>query len=373
MHSGTALISSLLHRHRQRYQQRQRRHPLYYNHNDQDTHNTTTTDDIDDKFYHNTTTTSPTGARNKTDGHADRHKDCRKEKDAHKQDAEETCDELEKAQMGVRAPLLDFELDIDMSDEETLKHLKLMDEHFCGHWKEYEDTWTGCGLHTETRAAQNDKCVDFRDDAEEALCTLKSELEATCKDFDKCWTEAIARFNERKATIKELQDLLEEYEAVSKVNCLWDAWKWLDNPFTVDEDKVKASRTSTSSATTTSSMTSTSRSSKTSSTSTTTSSPSTASSATSALTGILSHSTSIMSTTSSTIPTSPSTSSSTSVHQVRMPSSIECCSCSLCSFSDEHFGCACFLVPSVYRYARPQSPQFFFLRSCRSPVQSGPI
>eukprot|EP00971_Amphidinium_carterae_P213553 4238064-Amphidinium_carterae.1 len=133
----------------------------------------------------------------------------------------------------LRAPLLDFELSIDMSDEET-------------QWKEYEDTWTGCGLHTENHTAQIDKCVDFRDDAEEALCTLKSELEATCEDFGKCWTEAIARFNERKATIKELQDLLDEYEAASKVNCLWDAWKWLDDPFTVDEDKVKTLRTSTS-------------------------------------------------------------------------------------------------------------------------------
>eukprot|EP00971_Amphidinium_carterae_P313369 6227753-Amphidinium_carterae.1 len=84
------------------------------------THNTTTTDDIIDKFHHNITTTSPTGARNKTDGYKDRHKDCRKEGDAHKKDAEETCDELEKAQMGVHAPLLDFELGIDMSDEETL-------------------------------------------------------------------------------------------------------------------------------------------------------------------------------------------------------------------------------------------------------------
>eukprot|EP00971_Amphidinium_carterae_P015716 310065-Amphidinium_carterae.1 len=239
------------------------------------TPNTTTTHDIDDKFYYNTTTTSPTGARNKTDGYRNRHKDCRKEKDAHKKDAEETCDELEEAQMGVCAPLLDFELGIDMSNEETLKHLKLLDEHFCDHWKEYEDTWTGCGLHTENHTTQNDKRVDSRDDAKEALCTLKSEAEVTYKDFDKCWTEAIARFNERNATIKELQNLLEEYGAASKVNCLWDAWKWLDDPITVDEDKVKTSSTSTSSTTSTS-------------TSSETLSPNTASSMTSTLTNTLS-------------------------------------------------------------------------------------
>jgi len=178
---------------------------------------------------------------NKTDGDRDLHKDCRKEEDAHKKDAEEACDELEKAQMGVHAPELDFELGIDMSDEEMLKYLKLMNEHFCGRWKEYEDTWTECDSHTENHTAQNDKCDDLQEDFEESFCTWKSELEATCKNFDKCWTEAVGRFNERKAAIEELQATrLEEYEAAIKVNCLWDAWKWEDDPCTVDEDKVKA-------------------------------------------------------------------------------------------------------------------------------------
>eukprot|EP00971_Amphidinium_carterae_P299365 5948057-Amphidinium_carterae.2 len=77
--------------------------------------------------------TSLTGGstRDKTNGHRDLHKDCRKEEDVHKKDAEEACDELEKAQMGVHVPELDSELGIDMSNEKMLKYLKLMNEHFC--------------------------------------------------------------------------------------------------------------------------------------------------------------------------------------------------------------------------------------------------
>eukprot|EP00971_Amphidinium_carterae_P088287 1746604-Amphidinium_carterae.1 len=103
--------------------------------------------------------------RNKTDGYRDLHKEGRK--DVHKKDAEGACDELEKAPMGIHAPVLDFELGIDMSDEKMLKYLELMNEHFCSHGKEHEDTWTDCDLHTETHKAQKDKCDDLQEDFED--------------------------------------------------------------------------------------------------------------------------------------------------------------------------------------------------------------
>mmetsp|Transcript_45025 Transcript_45025/g.104274 ORF Transcript_45025/g.104274 Transcript_45025/m.104274 type:complete len:537 (-) Transcript_45025:47-1657(-) len=177
---------------------------------------------------------------NATDTNRGLHKDCRKHEDDLKEDKEEACKELEKAELGVHAPELDFELGIDMSDEEMLKYLRAMNEHFCGRWKEFEETWEECEDLTDNHTGHRDKCDNLQEDFEESFCAWKSELEATCKNFDKCWTEAVGRFNERKQAIETLQESrMEEYEAAVKVNCLWDAWKWEADPCTVDEEKVK--------------------------------------------------------------------------------------------------------------------------------------
>eukprot|EP00971_Amphidinium_carterae_P256921 5100690-Amphidinium_carterae.1 len=75
-----------------------------------------------------------------TNTNRDLHKDCRKQEDDVQEDKEEACEELEKAQLGVAVPELDFELGIDMSNQEMLTYLRMMNEHFCGRWKEYEET-----------------------------------------------------------------------------------------------------------------------------------------------------------------------------------------------------------------------------------------
>jgi len=177
---------------------------------------------------------------NKTSTTRDLHKECRQVEDDLIEDKEEACKLLEKAQLGVHSPELDFEIDIDMSDQEMLKYLKTMNEHFCGRWEEFKDVWEECEELTKNHTDTNEKCDDLQEDFEETFCTWKSELELSCKNFDSCWTEAVGRFNERKEAIETLQESREEeYDAAIMVNCLWDAWDWEADPCTVNEEKVK--------------------------------------------------------------------------------------------------------------------------------------
>eukprot|EP00403_Amphidinium_massartii_P016627 CAMPEP_0178425924 /NCGR_PEP_ID=MMETSP0689_2-20121128/28972_1 /TAXON_ID=160604 /ORGANISM="Amphidinium massartii, Strain CS-259" /LENGTH=539 /DNA_ID=CAMNT_0020047599 /DNA_START=29 /DNA_END=1648 /DNA_ORIENTATION=+ len=168
------------------------------------------------------------------------HNKCREGETELLEEKEEACKELEKAQRGVHAPELDFEISIDISDAEMLQYLQVMDEHFCGRWKDYEEIWEKCDTLTDNHTDTRDKCRELQDEFESGFCEVKSALEQTCEDFDECWTSAVQRFNERKAAIEELQDSrLEEYNAAILVNCLWDAWDWEAEPCTVNETKVE--------------------------------------------------------------------------------------------------------------------------------------
>mmetsp|Transcript_22766 Transcript_22766/g.53110 ORF Transcript_22766/g.53110 Transcript_22766/m.53110 type:complete len:532 (-) Transcript_22766:196-1791(-) len=188
-------------------------------------------DDAMDKIVPLATETSTT---------RDLHKECRQLEDDLIEEKEKACKLLEKAQLGVHAPELDFEIDIDISDQEMLKYLRTMNEHFCGRWEEFKDVWEECDDVTDNYTTTNDKCKGLQEEFEEDFCTWKSELELTCKNFDSCWTEAVGRFNERREAIQTLQDSrTEEYEAAVMVNCLWDAWDWEADPCTVNETKVK--------------------------------------------------------------------------------------------------------------------------------------
>eukprot|EP00971_Amphidinium_carterae_P027024 532893-Amphidinium_carterae.1 len=166
-----------------------------------------------------------------TESNSNSHGTCRKKEDDIIEDKNRVCGELEQAKKGVHKPELDFEVTMDISDEDMVRYLRSMEDHFCGRWSEFKETWEECEDLTDNYTKTHENCVDLQQDLEESWCTWKMELEETCEEFDSCWSAAVERYNERKEAIEALQEArLNEYEGALKVNCYWDAWKWDAEP-----------------------------------------------------------------------------------------------------------------------------------------------
>mmetsp|Transcript_59284 Transcript_59284/g.109559 ORF Transcript_59284/g.109559 Transcript_59284/m.109559 type:complete len:386 (+) Transcript_59284:93-1250(+) len=153
-------------------------------------------------------------------------------------DKVEVCEKFTEMKSELRYPT-DFPT-LTALPEEVEEYLRTMHEYFCGFWHTYEHAWEDCRMEQHNTTNTTEVCTDSQHEFEKAICEATITRKRTCTLYDSCYAAAVQKYEAKVNEIKEhLADLEEEYEASTKILCLWDAWQLSCSPCTVDNTKVE--------------------------------------------------------------------------------------------------------------------------------------
>mmetsp|Transcript_45440 Transcript_45440/g.105403 ORF Transcript_45440/g.105403 Transcript_45440/m.105403 type:complete len:555 (+) Transcript_45440:54-1718(+) len=170
----------------------------------------------------------------------EQHKECREKEDRIMKGQDEACNQLSRTMQSI-TQTGDLAFPSEEADhDEVISYLKQMDQLFCGRSEVFKKEWTNCENLTDEYTEIHNECVDLQEELEETWCSWKADLDATCVSLAQCWETHVSNYNTRTSDIAALsEERKHELIGAYKVQCLWDAWEWENEPCTVNKTKLR--------------------------------------------------------------------------------------------------------------------------------------
>jgi len=168
------------------------------------------------------------------------HEECRKLEDFWYDEKEKVCTEFEEFKENIKEPEIEKMEEFKGQPEDMYTWLQGMSDYFCPLNEIFVEKWEECEEVTRNYTKLYEECTTTQTEYEELFCTLKTRLEEACSTHATCWSEAVQRYEERKAALEELFEKQKaEYVAAKELECLVSSWNQSEAPCIVNETDVE--------------------------------------------------------------------------------------------------------------------------------------
>jgi len=124
--------------------------------------------------------------------------------------------------------------------DDWIDWLKENDAYYCPLYEVIKEQWEECTEARQNWTKVHEECTETQTEWEQHFCTMRTKALEVCKSYNECYDSAVTRYNERAAALKILmQERIDEFTSATKVECIWEAWEWSEDPCVINETLVE--------------------------------------------------------------------------------------------------------------------------------------